>query len=67
MIFRRWRRQRDERIATSEEATERTKRLARAVTPLIGEAHAVTAWAERRIEENHLAALFVSAADWRRR
>lgn len=59
MIFGRWRRQRDERIAVSQKATERTKRLADAVSPLLEEAQAVTSWAERRIERNHLADLFV--------
>ena len=53
-----WRR-RGERIAESERATEKTQRLAQAVTPLLNEAQAVTEWAERRIERNHLAELFV--------
>ena len=57
MIFLRWRRRSDARIAESHRATERTKRLADAVSPLLDEARAVTSWAERRIEENHLAEL----------
>lgn len=67
MIFLRWRRQRDERIAVSQKATEKTKRLARAVTPLMDEAQAVTSWAERRIEKNHLADLFAQGVDGGRR
>lgn len=59
MIFLRWRRQRDERVAVAEKATQRTQRLADAVSPLLAEAQAVTSWAERRIEENHLAELFM--------
>lgn len=59
MIFLRWRRQRDERIAVAERATERTARLAQAVSPLLSEAQAVTSWAERRLEDNHLAELFM--------
>lgn len=59
MIFLRWRRRRDDRIAVAERATERTQRLARAVSPMLEEAQAVTAWAERRVEENHLAELFL--------
>ena len=59
MIFSGWRRERDARIAHAEQATERTKRLTRAVVPLLNEAQAVTEWAERRIEENHLAELFM--------
>lgn len=59
MIFDRWRRQRDERVAVAEKATERTRRLSVAVSPLLAEAHAVTAWAEQRVERNHLAELFI--------
>lgn len=57
-----WRRRRAERIAASEKATERTKRLALAVSPLISEAQDVTTWAEQRLERNHLAELFLRSA-----
>ena len=59
MNLREWRRRRAERIAEARAATERTQRLARAVSPLIEEARQVTAWAEARIEQNHLAELFL--------
>ena len=54
-----WRKRRAERIAEAEQATERTKRLHRAVSPLIDEAHQVASWSKERIERNHLAELFM--------
>lgn len=59
MILHRWRRQHEERVAEAERATERTQRLADAVSPLLAEAQAVTDWANRRMERNHLAELFM--------
>jgi hypothetical protein len=59
MILRRLRQRRAEQIAAAEKATERTKRLRYAMSPLLEEAHQVTEWAERRIEQNHLAELFM--------
>jgi hypothetical protein len=62
----RWRQRRAERIAEARKATERTKRLARAVSPLMDEAADVNRWAERRLERNHLADLFLAATGAKR-